>query len=191
MMGEAATELIWTTDSFLAWLADGHGGENRWELVDGQPVMMTNPVRRHGNVVGNVSGMLRERLRGGSCRPYTGDLGIETRPDQFRLPDVLVDCSPTGMDDATARDPKLVVEVLSPSTRAFDTLGKLEEYKGVAGLAHLVVIDPMQPDVVLWSRAGEGWAYERLTDLEATLALPTLDTTLPLAGIYEDVTFED
>ena len=191
MMVEAATKREWTTRSFLAWLADRHGGEHRWEFVDGVPTMMTTPVKRHGNVVGNVSTMLRERLQGTPCRPCTGDLGIETRPDQFRLPDVLVDCSPTGMVDATARDPKLIVEVPSPSTRAIDTLGKLEWYKSVPGLAHLVVIDPMQPDVVLWSRAGEGWAYERHTDLEASLALPASDAFLPLDGIYEDVTFEE
>ena len=189
-MAEAVVRERWTTQSFLAWLADGHGGENRWELVDGRPTMMAPPVARHSIVVGNVAGMLRERLRGGPCRPFTGDFGVETRPDQLRLPDVLVDCGPRDMDQSIASDPKVAFEVLSPSTRAFDTVDKLEEYKGVAALHHLVVIDPMRMDVALWTRDGGGWAYERLTEPDDTLRLPTLDAELPLAGIYEDVTFE-
>ena len=189
-MAEAAVQERWTTASFLAWLADGHGGENRWELVDGQPMMMAPPVARHSIVVGNVAGMLRERLRGGPCRPFTGDLGVETRPDQFRLPDIVVDCEPGGMDDAMASDPKVVVEVPLPSARILNTFDKLEEYKGLAALHHLVAIDPMRMDVVLWTREGGGWAYERLTE-DATLRLPALDAELPLADIYEDVTFGD
>ena len=189
-MAEAALDDRWTTETVLAWLADGHGGEHRWELVDGQPTMMAPPVARHSIVVGNVAGMLRERLRGGPCRPFTGDFGIETRIDQLRLPDVLVDCGPRHMDESVARDPKVAFEVLSPSTRTFDAVEKMDEYRGVPALAHLVVIDPTRVDVAVWTREGDGWAYERLTDPDASITLAALDVGLPLAEVYEDVTFE-
>lgn len=190
-MGEAATKQEWIIQSFLAWLADGHGGEHRWELVDGEPTMMAPPVARHSIVVGNVNRMLANALRGGPCRPFTGNFGVETRRDQYRLPDVMVDCGPRDMGDAMARDPKLVVEVLSPSTRVFDTIGKLEGYRGVPGLVHLVVIDPAQVNIALWTRTNGDWAYQLLTEPDAALHLSAFDVALPLAEIYEDVTFED
>ena len=195
-MAEPAPRHRWTKEEFFAWLDEGHGGEYRWELVDGEPraktygdplEMMANPAVEHGIVVGNLFGMLRERLRGGPCRPFAGDYAAETRDDQLRLPDVLVDCGKREFGERTAKGPTVVFEVLSPSTRGTDTFTKLEEYKRIATIRHVVIVEPLQPDIAIWTREDGGWAYGRVTRIDASLALPALGADLPLVEIYEDI----
>ena len=186
-MAEALRERRWTTDEFFAWLEDGHGGDDRWELVDGEPRMMVRPVARHGLVVGNMMRVLGNKLRGGPCRPFGGDFGVTTREDQVRYPDVVVDCGPRDMEDRLARDARVVIEVLSPSTRDFDSFAKLDEYRGVNAVRHVVLIDPNRVDVWLWSRGEDGWSETRHTDHDGTLDLPAIGIDLPMSEIYEDV----
>ena len=195
-MVEAATKRRWTKEDFFAWLDEGHGGDYRWELVDGGPKaitygepphMMANPSVEHGIVVGNLSRMLGNLLRGGPCRPFTGDYATETFDNQLRLPDVLVDCGDRRRGERSARSPTVVLEVLSPSTRGTDTFAKLEEYKRVETIGNIVIMEPLVPDIAVWTREGDGWAYARITDPDASLELSALGVSLPLAEIYEDV----
>ena len=194
-MVEAVAKRRWTKEDFFAWLDEGHGGDYRWELVDGEPKaitygeteMMANPTVEHGIVVGNLSARLMERLRGGPCRPFTGDFATETFDDQLRLPDVLVDCGERQRGERVSRRPVAVFEVLSPSTRGVDFHNKLEEYKRVDTISHIIIIEPLQPNIAIWSRDADGWAYARITDPDASLELSALGVSLPLAEIYEDV----
>lgn len=92
-----------------------------------------------------------------------------------------------------ATAPSVVFEVLSPSARTFDQIRKVDEYKTVPALRHIVLIDPLQPRVLLWSRADprEAWVDAEHCYLGAVLALDRVGVTLPLADIYQDATFED
>ena len=114
---------------------------------------------------------------------------METYPGQIRRPDVGVDCGQRDPDGYKAEAPRLVAEVLSPSTRDFDSIGKLAEYRNVAGLDYILFVEPNEPLVRTWTRDGLEWRESRLTDLDATLDLPTLAASLPLRTIYEGVEF--
>ena len=148
--------------------------------------MMTNPAVEHGVVVGNIAWMLGNALRGGPCRPFARGYAVGTRDDQVRLPHVLVDCGQRSLGDLTAREPRVVFEVLSPSTRGTNTT-KLEEYNRIDTISHIVIVEPLLPDIAVWTRDGDGWAYARITDADAALRLPAIGVELPLADIYEDV----
>jgi Uma2 family endonuclease len=103
---------------------------------------------------------LRNQLRGRDCRPFTRDGAIETKPGQIRGPDIGVDCE--RRDNATkAASPRVVIEVLSPTTRDFDTIDKLEEYKMVGSLTRIVVIEPNAPEVIVWTRGEAGTGRSR------------------------------
>src|SRR5579862_6978937 len=109
----------WTAEEFFAWQ---ERQAERYELVDGFPVRMMVGARNvHDDIVVNVVADLRNQLRGSHCRPFTGDGSVETRPGQIRRPDVGVDCGPRKPWGLKAESPRLVVEVLSPTTRDFDT----------------------------------------------------------------------
>lgn len=182
-----------TTDEFLAW---SEGREGRWELVNGVPrrddtEMMAGAKRRHDIVSGNIFAALHARLKGGPCRPYTADFSVRTRGDTMvRRPDVLVECGEGHMDDLAATDPAVVVEVVSPGNSAAELLTKVEEYKALASMRHVVVIEPGRPLLVLYARAAnDAWTVTEVEGLDATLALPGIGVDLPMAEIYADVTF--
>ena len=113
-----------TADEFL-WAYEGV--EGRWELVDGEPVMMAGAARRHNQIAGNIYLALRLQLRASPCEPFGSDMGVYIDVYRIRLPDVSVLCDPRDSADEikTARHPSVLFEVFSPSTADMDRSRKL------------------------------------------------------------------
>lgn len=178
----------WTVQEFFAWQEKQ---ADRYELVDGFPLrMMAGAKNVHDDIVVNLVAELRTRLRGGSCRPFTGDGAVETRPGQIRRPDVGVDCGARDPEATTAALPKLIVEVLSPSTRDFDTFKKLDEYKALASVETIVLVEPNEPLALVWRRENAAqWREERVRGMDAVIDLPALQISLPMAAIFDGVKF--
>ena len=178
----------WAVDEFFAW--QGRQGE-RYELVGGLPMQMTVGARNvHDDIVVNLLAEFRRQLRGGPCRPFTAGGSVETLPGQIRRPDLGVDCGRRDPNGLQAAEPRLVVEVLSPGTRDFDTFDKLSEYKAVETLDHIVFVDPDAALVVHWARTPERhWERHILEGSDDTLELPGLGIALALREIYEGVIF--
>ncbi|HEX8417319.1 MAG TPA: Uma2 family endonuclease [Methylobacterium sp.] len=176
----------WTVEAFFAW--QQHQAE-RYELIDGFPVRMMAGARNvHDDIVVNVLAALKNRLGGTGCRPFTGDGSVETLPGQIRRPDAGVDCGRRDPDGLKAALPRLVVEVLSPSSRDFDAFEKLDEYKTVDSLEYILLIEPNAPEAFLWSRGPERvWRKRPVRGLGEEIALPELGTSLPMAEIYDGV----
>ena len=153
--------------------------------------MMAGAKNVHDDIVVNVLAELRNQLRGGGgCRPFTGDGSIETKPGQIRRPDVGVDCGHRDPNATKATSPRVVVEVLSPTTRDFDTIGKLEEYKLVDSLERIVVIEPNAPEVTIWVRGTErSWRKAIYRGLDQEIDMPEIGVTLSLVEIYDGVEF--
>ncbi|WP_375459117.1 Uma2 family endonuclease [uncultured Enterovirga sp.] len=178
----------WTVDDFFAWQ---ERQDERYELVGGLPLrMLAGASNRHDDVVANIIIALGNRLRGSGCRPFTGDGAVETYPGQIRRPDAGVDCGRRDPNGYRAADPRLVVEVMSPSTRDFDAIGKLTEYKAIEGLEHILYVEPNHPEVLAYSRGAErNWTRARIEVLDGSVPLPALGIELPLAEIYDGVVF--
>lgn len=117
-----------TLDAFLAWESVQDG---LYELVDGVPVphekMLAMVSRSHDYATVNIIVALHPFLRGSECRPTTDNLVLPTGPATLRRPDVTVECAPVICDTYENRSPRLVVEVLSPSTTNIDRFRKLDE----------------------------------------------------------------
>ncbi|MCQ0986995.1 Uma2 family endonuclease [Jiella marina] len=179
----------WTVADFFSWQQDQ---EERYELVGGFPKLQ--PFRRMGHnlIVTNVLTSLVDLLRKTPFRPFSANIGVETFPGQIRRPDAGVDCGAFDPDGYLAAEPVVVFEVLSPSTRDFDRLRKVEEYKGVSSMRHIVVVEPEGPQVLVWSREEQGeWSVEIITGLEASLPLPALAIDLPMAELYDRLDVSD
>jgi Uma2 family endonuclease len=174
----------WTVEEFLAWQKDQ---PVRYEFVGGFPVrLMAGATNVHDDIVVNLIAELRKQLRGGGGRPFTGDGGIETLAGKIRRPDAGVDCGRRDPNAMLAAEPRMVAEVLSPSTRDFDTFEKLEEYKAVAPLAYLLVIEPNAPEVVLWSRGTDRtWQRQVVSGIDRNVAMPEIGVTLRLSDLYD------
>jgi len=176
-----------TVDQFFAWQ---EGRAERYELVNGQPLrMMAGAKNVHDDIVVNLVGELRAQVRGSGCRPFTGDGSVETRPGQIRRPDVGVDCGQRDPNGTKAALPRLVVEVLSPSTRDFDTFKKLDEYKEIDSLEYIVLVEPNEPVVFFWRRNARAWIEAQVRGSDAQIDMPGIGVRLQMAAIYEGVQF--
>jgi len=177
-----------TEAQFFDWLDRQH--DARHELVDGQPRAMTGGTQQHSLAILNLAVALRGRLAGGPCRTGAGDLAVRIPNRNIRYPDVTVDCGPFQPTERVASAPVLVAEVLSRSTMDFDQTDKLDEYKTVATLRHILVIDTEQPRLRLHTRDAAGhWDSARHAGLETSVALPALEIALHLAELFEGLVF--
>ncbi len=180
-----------TPDAFFAWQSVQEG---LYELVDGVPVphekMTTGAGAQHDRAVVNLIATLHAPLRGSGCRPTADDLALRTSIATIHRPDVTVVCSGLVRDPYENRLPRLVVEVLSPSTTNIDRFRKPDEYRRHPSLAYILLVETRFPSAVLYRREGDAWAEESFEGLDAVIALPAIGAQLALADIYEDVSFE-
>lgn len=163
--------------------------QEKWELEDGVPVMMAGATQRHQDVAANLLAFLHQRLRGSGCRPTGSDTGVLTGDASVRYPDLVVDCGPRYDESMHATKPTVVIEVLSPSTRGFDSHLKLIEYKGNTDIRQVLLVDTVTPRVLVHRRDGEIWREEILTGLEGIIDLPDIRTELPMADVYDGIEF--
>lgn len=174
---------------FLEW---GLDQELRHELVDGVPVAMAGAKRRHDRIVSNLHGLLFNALRGRHCQSFTADTGVRIPSGNICRPAAGIDCGDVIDDSTTADAPFLVIEVLSPSTRTFDMVRRLNEYQSVPSLCHIVMIDPDHPEAIHWSRApGQSWVSRTIQGLDARITISDPPCDLDLATIHEGLTFPD
>lgn len=104
---------------------------------------------------------------------------------------VLVDSS-GKMDEVTAHDPTVIVEVLSPSSRVTNFPVKFRDYTALAPLQTYVIVDPDLPDVVVYTRTPEDrWEVAIASGLDTSVTFSNLGVELPLAEIYDRVAFDE
>ena len=160
------------------------GPDLKAELDNGVIRMMAGGSRDHARVQGNIYAFLRGPLRGSGCRPYGSDMSVRAHDLSVRYPDVTVDCgSPHDSgDDIRLSAPRVIFEVLSPSTRVLDLRVKKEEYRALPTVDTIVFIDPDAETVNVHQRIEGAW-----TELEFAprdLDLPTLGLAIPHAEIF-------
>jgi Uma2 family endonuclease len=179
-------------DEFFAWQ---ERQDRLYELVDGVPVlplkMMTGASQAHDRVVVNIIASLHRQLRGTPCRPTTDDLAIRIPAGNIRRPDVTVECGQAGRRELAVREPRVVIEVLSPSTMSFDRIRKLPEYQTIPPVMHILLVDTEAPRIDLLSRnADGGWDRSNHDGIDARVELPAIQASLTLADVFEGLEFD-
>lgn len=176
-----------TVDQFLKIY---EGVEGRYELVDGHVYAMAGGSAAHSYIAGNVLTLLRQALRGTGCRPFNADMGLRLSDETLRYPDAAVYCDPRDLDldpnvAQAYRHPSLVIEVLSPSTRIEDRAVKVLEYKSIATVDSIVLVDPVAKTIEVHERLdGENWLH-RLPAAGIDLVLKKPALTLAHADIFD------
>ena len=137
---------------------------------------------------------LRQRLRGRDCEVYPGDMRVKVSPSGlYTYPDVAVVCGEPQFEDAeldTLLNPKVLIEVLSPSTADYDRGGKFAQYRRLPSLQEYVLISQDRPLVEHYVRQPPNqWMLTENESLQDTVDLPSIDCELPLAEIYFKVRF--
>jgi Uma2 family endonuclease len=185
-MSQARTKPM-TLAQFLDW---EERQEVRHEFADGAVTMMSGGTDAHDEVRGAIHATLRAKLRTkeSPCRARL-DLKLVCPNGRSRYPDVAVICGPRDPKATRLTDPVVLVEVLSPSTRATDYMVKSVDYASVASVAVYLIVDPDEPRIdVLRRDDGALRPQMQLDSLNAVIDLPEIGVALTLAEIYDVVT---
>lgn len=176
---------VFSLAEFLDW---EEAQDRRFELIDGQAVMMAGGTQGHALIAANIVSSLRTSLRGGPCRPVGSDLRVPiTTTGNSRYPDVTIDCGRFDPKAHDASEPTVVFEVLSDSTGWYDQTRKLRDYDGVPTIRQYVCVSQSEPRLLVWRRDDEGRLVPDavIVDGMIELELPGSVIRLPLTDIYE------
>jgi Uma2 family endonuclease len=191
-MAEAAEKIEMTIPEFDAFVESMAEGKN-FELFDGTPLLMSNPGETHEQIASNIGANLKLAMDKRGCRTYQGGMMVQasansTGRDKFR-PDVVVRCGPPS-NNTFITDPIVVVEVLSPSTIERDRGPKLEFYKNLPTVQHVVLAYTDQMRVEHYFRVANGWEMKVLPTPESILELEAVEFSMDLEAVYFDVPFD-
>ncbi len=170
------------------YLAGEAGREFKHEYIDGEIYAMAGARETDVTTSLNVAADLKAHLRGTPCRPFVADLKLRVEASNaFFYPDVFVSCGERVQADYRS-DAVLVVEVLSPSTAAFDRGAKFAHYRQLPGLREYLLIDPETRSADLYRKGEDGlWVLHPYVGNDK-VELGSVGLALPLADvIFEDV----
>ena len=143
-----------------------------------------------------MNGSLWSRLRGKPCQGRDSNLRVRYgRRVQYGYPDALIVCGPPRFDPAGPREttllnPRVLIEVLSESTEAYDRGLKFERYREIESFAEYVLIAADRPSVEVYRRQPSGlWTLQPYGGLGAAAAIESAGIELPLAEVYAGLDF--
>ena len=168
-----------TAEEYLEWESQQ---EIRHELVDGYLYGMTGASLRHDEIAMNVASALHVHLSGGPCRVYKSDIKVDVA-NNFYYPDLVVRCddNQSSKNKFSISDPRIIVEVLSPSTQRFDRGDKRLAYLQIPTLTDYVLVS--QDSQFIQHFAGNGSVITLSGDTES-LTIESLQFSIKLSEIY-------
>jgi Uma2 family endonuclease len=166
--------------AFLEW---DDGTDIRYELIDGHPRTMAPPIEAHGTIVANSRAT---SAIGFSPLPGRGRGRNRSHRSRRHLyqADLVVTCAPAERGARAIAEPRLIIEVLSPSTAAHDRGVKLVDCRKLAAVEQILMIASEDRHVEVWRRAEDGWKVQGLIG-DAAIPLALDGHTLRLAAVYD------
>ena len=176
------------------YLARERVAEEKSEFYRGEIFAMAGGSPRHNTICLNIASSLKSKLRGTNCRPFASDQRLRIPANGLSTyPDISVVCGDFQRDefdlDAMV-NPRVLIEVLSPSTEDYCRGRKFVLYRQLESLREYVVVaqdEPLVEQHVLQENGS--WLLTVHQGLESVLRLASLDCPLSLVEIYEEVTF--
>lgn len=176
--------------TFEEYLALEEASNIKHEFLRGEIYAMAGGTPEHAALGVAVSAALLTQLRGGKCRVYSSDLRLRVLATGLATyPDVTVVCGPSERDPAnraTVLNPRVVIEVLSPSTEDYDRGEKLDHYKQIPSLAAVVLVDYGKRRIESHQRATDGTWRSLVAEDGATLPIEAVGAQLEVDAIYDD-----
>lgn len=162
------------------------------EYINGEVYAMAGASWEHNQIFGATYASLFSQLRGKSCTVNPSDQRLKVmNTGVMTYPDISVICGEpifAGEEFDTITNPILIIEILSPSTEAFDRGEKFQHYRQIEILQEYLLISTDQARIEKYSKQASGqWMLTDDIGLETVLALPSIDCALALADIYENI----
>ncbi len=176
------------------YLAFERTAKFRHEYIGGEIYEMAGEKRSHSIICTNISGELHARLKGKLCEVYSPNMKVRTESSGiYTYPDATVVCGqPIFHDEAEdiLINPKVIIEVLSPSTEKKDRGEKWENYQQIESLAEYLLVSQTKPRLEMYVRQpNQHWDWSYKIELTSSIYLASIDCELRLADIYDRIDF--
>ncbi len=174
------------------YLTIERAAEFRSEFHDGVMYAMAGGSPRHSKVKTNTTVCIGMRLRGKKCQPYDSDLRVQINATGlYTYPDLSIVCGPLEFGDRhgdNLTNPRVIVEVLSPSTSEYDRGNKFWNYRKIPSLTDYLLISTEEILIEHYTRQPTGqWLLTTYEGPEAVLRIASVELEIPLSEIYADV----
>ncbi len=165
----------------------------RSEYVKGEIIPMSGASFAHNLITGNIQIELGTRLKDSGCSVLANEMRVSSPlTSSYFYPDIVVVCEePRFEDDVfdTLLNPVVIIEVLSPTTEAYDRGEKFSHYRQLESLKEYIIVSQDKVNVERFGRTGEDWIVTYYQELDQHLLLTSIQCELPLQEIYNRVTF--
>lgn len=176
-----------TLAAYLEW---ENAQVEKHEFVRGEVFAMVGGRRVHGLVLGNAFASLKQQLRGTPCRVFADSMKLQIGEDVF-YPDVFVTCDPDDLrTEQIFRAPKLLIEVLSPSTEGYDRGLKFALYRGLPSLAEYLLVHPDTREASLFRRGADGLFTLHDFNNAARIELTSVGCALNRDELFDGIAFD-
>lgn len=182
---------LFTPDEYLRLEREA---EFKSEYLDGEIYAMSGGSSAHSVLTVNATGEVRTALKGRPCQPFSNDMKVETGPGGlYSYPDLTVVCGKPQYRDEhldVLLNPTLIVEILSPTTEAFDRGMKWARYQQIESLREYLLVAQNAPRVELYTRqANDRWLLTIAKGLSAAIELSSIGCILSLSELYDRISF--
>ncbi len=169
----------------------------RHEYFDGEIYEMAGESLAHSRICVNIAGEIRNALKGTQCEALSPNMKVRAESKgMFAYPDLSVVCGQPVFHDLqkdVLLNPKVIIEVLSPSTQRYDQTKKFFRYrKEIPSLTDYILIYQDSPFIEHHEKTEDGrWVFNAFDGLEDTFRIPSINCEIPLAEIYDRVEFSE
>ncbi|MPY88241.1 MAG: Uma2 family endonuclease [Luteitalea sp.] len=176
------------------YLAFERGSDSRHEYLDGHIYAMAGESMEHSTINANLIVRLGVQLQGRPCQVFSPNMKVRTTPSGlYAYPDVTVVCGDPHLHDEhrdVLINPTVIIEVLSPSTEAYDRGEKFRRYRQIDTLSDYLLVAQKQPLIEHYRRqSDQSWLYTAVSDLEGQVDIASINCSLRLREAYERITF--
>jgi Uma2 family endonuclease len=191
MMAIPAAKQRYTVSEYIAF---EESSDIRHEYLDGEILAMAGGSFEHSIISVNIAAEIRFALKGKPCRVAESNLRVRTpRYGRYVYPDAQVFCGPPKFDTddlkhLTILNPRVVIEVLSPTTEAYDRGDKFSQYREIESFEEYILISQDRPNFESILRQSDGaWSFQTHSGLETAAIIRCLNVQIPMAEIYAGI----
>ena len=160
------------------------------EYLDGQIFAMSGASRAHSLITSNISNRLYNQLVASDCEVHSSDMRVQPSPIAYFYPNVVVACGESRFEDDvydTLLNPVVIVEVLSPSTAAYDRGEKFSHYRQLTSLQDYILVSQHRFCVEHYRRQDQHWERIEFCAPEDVMSLISIGCKISLRDIYTRV----
>jgi Uma2 family endonuclease len=168
----------------------------RSQYLNGEVFAMSGATWGHNLICTNITSSLHSQFKDGPCEVVATDQRVRVKTGDllYTYPDIIVVCGEPRFVEGefdNLLNPKIIIEILSPSTESFDRGKKFTLYAQLDSLAEYVLVSQERLNVDHFVRQPTGeWLFSGSASLETVVTLPSVGATLKLADIYNRVKFK-